>query len=77
MFENGLQLNCHFFEFATANLFLYFRIICFLNILVYFALLLGNEEVNLNYIIGKLFIPIAFIMGVPAEDVEEVSNKKL
>ena len=44
-------------------------------ILVYFALLLGNEDVNLNYIIGKLFIPIAFIMGVPSEDVEEVNNK--
>ena len=24
-----LQLNLHFFESATANLFLYFRIICF------------------------------------------------
>ena len=46
-------------------------------IIVYFALLLGNEDVNLNYIIGKLFIPIAFIMGVPSEDVEEVNNKKM
>ena len=76
MFENCLQLNCHFFEFATENLYLYFRIFRF-SFLVYFALLLGNEDVNLNYIIGKLFIPIAFIMGVPSEDVEEVSNKKL
>ena len=48
----------------------------FYKILVYFALLLGNEDVNLNYIIGKLFIPIAFIMGVPSEDVEEVNMKK-
>ena len=60
----------------AVKLFLYFRII-FYNIIVYFALLLGNEEVNLNYIIGKLFIPIAFIMGVPSEDVEEVNYKKM
>ena len=41
-------------------------------ILVYLALLVGNDEVNLNYLIGKLFIPIAYIMGVPSQDVERV-----
>jgi nucleoside permease NupC len=41
---------------------------------VYLAVLVGNDEVNLNYLIGKLFIPIAFIMGVPSEDVEEVET---
>ena len=69
MFENCLSI--------TVNFFLYFRIVCFYNIIVYFALLLGNEDVNLNYIIGKLFIPIAFIMGVPSQDVEEVNDKKM
>ena len=62
--------------FDAGKLFLY-SVSFFYKILVYFALLLGNEDVNLNYIIGKLFIPIAFIMGVPSEDVEEVNNKKM
>ena len=65
------------FENCFKIFFLYFRIVCFYNIIVYFALLLGNEDVNLNYIIGKLFIPIAFIMGVPSQDVEEVNDKKM
>ena len=48
-------------------------------ITVYLVLLVGtgqdNEgnEINLNYIIGKIFIPIAYIMGVPSQDVNKAS----
>ena len=65
-----MKIAVNFFSILPYRLF-------FDKIIVYFALLLGNEDVNLNYIIGKLFIPIAFIMGVPSEDVEEVNDKKM
>ena len=35
----------------------------------------GNKiQISLNYLLGKLFIPIAYLMGVPAEDTENVAT---
>lgn len=34
----------------------------------------GVSDLSFEYLLGKVFIPIAFIMGVPTEDCEEVGR---
>ena len=35
----------------------------------------GNKiQISLNYFLGKIFVPIAYLMGVPAEDTENVAT---
>jgi len=35
----------------------------------------GNKiQMSLNYLLGKMFVPIAYLMGVPAEDTENVAT---
>lgn len=33
-----------------------------------------EAPLNFTYLLGKAFIPIAFLMGVPSDDVEEVAT---
>ena len=40
----------------------------------YFTLLLGFEEVGLTFILGKMFIPLAWALGVDWVDCEKVGN---
>ena len=35
----------------------------------------GNKiQISLNYLLGKIFVPITYLMGVPAEDTENVAT---
>lgn len=45
----------------------------FFNALVsYFFGLIGFDHVNFEWLLGKAFVPLAFVMGVPWEDCEIV-----
>lgn len=34
----------------------------------------GTESISFEYILGKIFIPLAYIMGVPSVDCEKVAR---
>ena len=38
------------------------------------GILAGIDYLSINYILGKVFIPVAYIMGVPSEDTEAVAE---
>lgn len=40
----------------------------------WFGTLAGVDDLSFEYILGKVFIPIAFLMGVPSEDTETVAT---
>ena len=37
-------------------------------------MLVGAEDLTFQYILGKVFIPVAFLMGVPSEDIDTVAR---
>ena len=47
----------------------------YLHNLVYLAFLLGNDEIDLLFIIGKIFVPMAYILGIPSQDIDIVSKR--
>lgn len=57
-----------------ANLVAFIALVAFINgMFGYCGGLLGFEELNLEYIFGKIFIPLAWLMGVPWEECENVA----
>lgn len=65
----GLVLN------IVANLVAFVSVIAFINgVLGYSGLLLGFDGFNLEWIFGKVFIPFAWIMGVPWDECELVGS---
>ncbi|KAI9560235.1 hypothetical protein GHT06_014249 [Daphnia sinensis] len=58
-----------------ANLIAFLAFIAFLNgIISWFGGLLGAPYVTFEYIMGKIFIPVAWLMGVPAAECDLVAN---
>ena len=59
----------------TANLVAFVAFIAFINgILEWLGLLVGFADVSFELIFGKIFIPLAWIIGVPWEDCEPVAQ---
>ena len=49
--------------------------IAFLNAIVSFAFgLLGHEYVTFEWLMGKAFVPLAFVMGVPWDECHVAGN---
>jgi pyrimidine nucleoside transport protein len=49
--------------------------VAFLDAVVsWFAILVGQQEINFQWILAKLFYPIAFIIGIDPDDLDEVSK---
>ncbi|GFG40537.1 hypothetical protein Cfor_06403, partial [Coptotermes formosanus] len=58
-----------------ANLIAFVSFIAFFNgMLSWFGMLLGFEGLSLEFILGKVFIPLAWIMGVKWDECEEVAR---
>lgn len=58
-----------------ANLIAFVSFIAFFNgILQYFGMLVGFEGLTMQFIMGKVFIPIAWLIGVRTEDCEIVAR---
>ncbi|CAL8129406.1 unnamed protein product [Orchesella dallaii] len=57
-----------------ASLIAVIAFVAFLNsIIAWFGILVGLEELSFEKILGKVFIPIAFILGVDTENIEDVA----
>ena len=57
----------------TAIVVAFIAFVAFLNAVVsFFGGLIGHEEVTFEWFLGKVFIPLAWLMGVPWEDCEDV-----
>ncbi|XP_052743001.1 solute carrier family 28 member 3 [Bicyclus anynana] len=68
---NGIALVLN----IIANLVAFVSFIAFINGVVgYCGGLLGNPELDLEWIFGKIFIPLCWIMGVPWEECEHVGT---
>ncbi|XP_045538454.1 solute carrier family 28 member 3 [Papilio machaon] len=68
---NGISLIMN----IIANLVAFVAVIAFLNgVLGYCGGLLGNPDINLEWIFGKIFIPLCWLMGVPWEECEHVGT---
>ncbi|KAL0809793.1 hypothetical protein ABMA28_011289 [Loxostege sticticalis] len=68
---NGIALILN----IIANIVAFVSFIAFVNgVLGYAGGLLGNPELNLEWIFGKIFIPLCWVMGVPWEECELVGS---
>ncbi|XP_068622381.1 uncharacterized transporter YutK-like [Battus philenor] len=68
---NGIALIMN----IIANLVAFVAVISFLNgVLGYCGGLLGNPDINLEWIFGKIFIPLCWLMGVPWDECEHVGT---
>lgn len=57
----------------TANLVAFVSMVAFLNgIIGWLAMLVGHEYVSFEWIFGKLFTPLAYIIGIRWDDCEKV-----
>ncbi|GBP66717.1 Solute carrier family 28 member 3 [Eumeta japonica] len=66
---NGIALILN----IIANLVAFVAFVAFVNgVLGYAGGLLGNPDLNLEWIFGKVFIPFAWLMGTPWEECEHV-----
>lgn len=58
-----------------ANLIGFVAFIAFFNgVLGFFGGLIGVSDLSLQFLLGKVFIPIAWLIGVPTEDCEIVGQ---
>ncbi|XP_063835920.1 solute carrier family 28 member 3 [Ostrinia nubilalis] len=68
---NGIALILN----IIANLVAFVSFVAFVNgVLGYGGGLLGNPNLNLEWIFGKIFIPLSWVMGVPWEECELVGS---
>nr|XP_049699363.1 solute carrier family 28 member 3 isoform X1 [Helicoverpa armigera]XP_049699371.1 solute carrier family 28 member 3 isoform X1 [Helicoverpa armigera]XP_049699375.1 solute carrier family 28 member 3 isoform X1 [Helicoverpa armigera] len=68
---NGIALILN----IVANIIAFVAFIAFINgVLGYCGGLLGNPDINLEWILGKVFIPLSWVMGVPWEECELVGS---
>ncbi|XP_053621307.1 uncharacterized transporter YutK-like isoform X2 [Plodia interpunctella] len=66
---NGIALILN----IIANLVAFISVIAFINgVLGYCGAMLGYEGFNLEWLFGKIFIPLCWVMGVPWEECERV-----
>lgn len=57
----------------TANLIAFVAFMKFLNgTAAWFGMLVGHDYVSFEWIFGKLFTPLAYIIGIPFEDCEKI-----
>lgn len=68
-FSRGASMSIALIASIVANLIAFLALIAFMNeIVVYFLSKLGVEDVNFETLVGYLFAPFAFLMGIPLED---------
>lgn len=58
-----------------ANLIAFISFVAFLNAIIgWLGVLVGLDFLSIEWFFGKLFIPLAYIMGIPWEDCEKVGE---
>lgn len=72
---NGAMQATEIILCITASLIAFVAFIAFFNgVLGFFGNLVGVQDLSMQFILGKVFIPIAWLIGVPVEDCEVVGQ---
>lgn len=59
----------------TANLIAFVSFVAMINgIMSWFGMLIGHDYLTLEWFCGKLFIPLAYIIGIPWQDCEKIGS---
>lgn len=71
--SNGAFAAVQLIAGIIANLVAFVSFVAFLNAVVsWLGMLVGFDFLSVEWFFGKLFIPLAFIIGIPWEDCEKV-----
>lgn len=70
---NGAFVAIQLIAGIIANLIAFVSFVAFMNAVVsWLGMLVGYEFVTVEWFFGKLFIPIAYIIGIPWDECEKV-----
>lgn len=71
--SNGAFAAIELIAGIIANLIAFVSFVAFLNSLVsWLGMLVGHDYISFEWFFGKLFIPLAYIIGIPWEDCEKI-----
>ncbi|GAB0097940.1 Sodium/nucleoside cotransporter [Sergentomyia squamirostris] len=72
---NGAVIAVSLVLSAIANLIAFVSFIAFVNgVMGFFGQLVGATDISLEMIFGKIFLPVAWIIGVPIEDCDRIAQ---
>lgn len=72
--SNGANLAINIVLGITANIVAFMAFVAFLNGLVeYLGVLVGYDGISFEWFLSKLFIPLAWLIGIPWADCEKVA----
>lgn len=73
--SNGAQTATNLILGIVANLVAFVSFIAFANSITgWFGYLIGVDGLSLELFFGKLFIPLAYIIGIPWDDCEKIAQ---
>lgn len=73
--SNGASQAIHLILNIVANLVAFVSFVAFVDgIFTWITTLLGFESIGIQFILGKIFIPVSWAIGVDWEDCEAVGN---
>lgn len=73
--SNGASQAIVLIENIIANLVSFVAFIAFADaIIVWITILMGFNDVNIAFLLGKVFMPISWLIGIRWEDCEAVGN---
>lgn len=73
--SNGAFAGIALIAGITANLIAFVSFVSFLNGIVnWLGLLVGFDFISVEWFFGKLFIPLAYIIGIPWEECDKVGE---
>lgn len=71
--SNGALVAIQLIAGIIANLIAFVSFVAFMNAVVsWLGMLVGYEFVTVEWFFGKLFIPLAYIIGIPWDECEKV-----
>lgn len=72
---NGAFTALSLISGIIANLIAFISFVAFLNAIIgWLGMLVGFDFLTIEWFFGKLFIPLAYIMGIPWEECEKVGE---
>lgn len=73
--SNGAFMAVSLIAGITANLIAFVSFVAFMNAIVsWLGMLVGYDFITVEWFFGKLFIPLAYIIGIPWEECEKVGT---
>jgi len=73
--SNGASQAISLILNIIANLVAFVAVVAFANALIkWITFLLGFNDVGIQYLLGKIFMPVSWLIGIPWEDCEAVGN---